>query len=287
MLSALKIVAGVVAYRLRKLEMANLAAAGSIAVALHLPILEIAYRTVFAFLLNALVYLNNDYLDVAIDLESHDKDREKSRFLADNMGAALLAQWLLGGALVVMAFALDPTSPGLLVPLVFGGSICIWYSAQLKHRPYLDILAMMIWGVAMPLVGSPVTSLLGLAMALQLGLFSGVFESIQVIRDADEDRDEGVRTTGVVLGKARTLVFARVLMALSAVYALLFLHPVAALIAAGALFIPFDEKNAERYWTRVKLVSGVAWLVICAFVFFEGHSSGLLASLDRAATLLK
>jgi 4-hydroxybenzoate polyprenyltransferase len=273
MLAALRIIAGVVAYRIRKLEMANLAGAGSIAVALHLPIVDIVIRTVFAFILNALVYLNNDYIDIQIDLASADKDAEKSRYLAENKRAALLAQWTLVALLAAVALFYDP---GLFVPLIAGGGICFWYSAQLKHRPYLDILAMIIWGVTMPLCGSPLDSTVGLLMALQLGLFSGVFETIQVMRDADEDREEGVRTTGVVLGKARSLTLARVQMVFVSVYALLVLQPWAAAVSAGALVVPFSETNIERYWTRVKLVYGIAWLVICAWVWWYGGRAGLL-----------
>jgi 4-hydroxybenzoate polyprenyltransferase len=273
MLAALRIIAGVVVYRIRKLEMANLAGAGSIAVALHLPIPDIVIRTVFAFVLNALVYLNNDYIDIAIDLASADKDAEKSRYLADNKRAALIAQWTLVAVLAVTALVYDL---GLLVPLIAGGGICFWYSAQLKHRPYADILAMIIWGITMPLCGSPVTNEIGLFMALQLGLFSGVFETIQVMRDADEDAEEGVRTTGVVLGKARSLVLARVQMVGCSVYALLVLQPWAALVSVGALLVPFSETNIERYWTRVKLVYGVAWLVICAWVFWYSSLAGLV-----------
>lgn len=274
MLAALRIIAGVVAYRIRKLEMANLAGAGSIAVALHLPIVDIVIRTVFAFILNALVYLNNDYIDIQIDLASADKDAEKSRYLAENKRAALLAQWTLVALLAAVALAYDP---GLFVPLIAGGGICFWYSAQLKHRPYLDIMAMIIWGVTMPLCGSPLDSTVGLLMALQLGLFSGVFETIQVMRDADEDREEGVRTTGVVLGKARSLTLARVQMVFCSLYALLVLQPWAAAVSVGALIVPFSETSIERYWTRVKLVYGVAWLVICAWVWWYGGRAGLLA----------
>jgi 4-hydroxybenzoate polyprenyltransferase len=281
MVSALKIVLAVVIYRLRKLEMANLAAAASIAAALHLPLLDIAFRTLFAFFLNALVYLNNDYVDIELDLHSADKDAQKSRFLKDNLRSALTAQWVMLGLLVIAALLYDI---GLLVPLVAGGGICVWYSVQLKRRPYVDILAMMVWGVAMPLCGSPVDSVLGLCLALQLGLFSGVFETIQVMRDSDEDAAEGVRTTSVVLGKARTLWLARALMVLSSVYALLVLHPIAFAISAVALLLPFQPDQVERYWTRVKLVYGVAWLAICAFVYFSGHSAGLLLALDRAAS---
>src|SRR5574341_1274406 len=103
MLSGLRIVIGVVAYRLRKLEMANLAAAVAIAVALGLAPLDVAYRTFFAFLLNVLVYLNNDYLDVGMDLHSTGKDTDKTRYLAEHLRAALVAQIVLGAALVAFA----------------------------------------------------------------------------------------------------------------------------------------------------------------------------------------
>ncbi|HMJ13067.1 MAG TPA: UbiA family prenyltransferase [Polyangiaceae bacterium] len=271
-----------VSYRIRNLEMANLAAAGSIAVALHLHWLDIGIRTVFAFLLNVLVYLNNDYIDVAVDLQSADKDNEKTRFLHKHIRAAFWAQIALLLGLAAMAVVYDI---GLLVPLIAGGGVCWWYSYQLKRCPYLDIVAMMIWGITMPLVGSPLLSVLGWCLALQLGLFSGVFESIQVVRDADEDSKEGVRTTAVVLGKSRTLWLARAIMVTVSVYAGLVLHPIAAVITLAALFVPFVPDNVERYWTRVKLVYGIAWLFICAWVFFKGQSSGLLWAIERTASL--
>jgi 4-hydroxybenzoate polyprenyltransferase len=282
MLAGFRIVLAVLVYRLKNLEMANMAAAISIALALKLSPLELIVRAGFVFVLNALVYLNNDYVDVEIDLKSADKDASKARYLADHMGAALGAQLALVALLVVVAIVFDL---GLLVPLIGGGGICWWYSAKLKHMPFLDILAMIIWGVTMPLCGTPVTNLLGLMMTFMLGLFSGVFESIQVMRDADEDAEEGVRTTGVVLGKKRTLLLARALMVVCTVYAALYMHPIAAAISAIALFVPFIEVNIERYWTRVKLVYGVAWLVICAWVWFYGESSGLLASIPANAKL--
>jgi len=43
-----------------------------------------------------------------------------------------------------------------------------------------------------------------------------------------------------------------------------------------ALFVPFAPDQIERYWTRVKLVCGVAWLIVCAWVFFYGQRAGLL-----------
>lgn len=282
MLSGLNIVLGVVAYRLRKLEMANLAAAVAIAVALGLSPLDVVYRTLFAFVLNVLVYLNNDYLDVGMDLNSTGKDAAKTKYLAEHLRAALVAQIVLSVVLVAFALLYDP---GLLIALVIGGGVCIVYSAYLKRTPFLDIPAMMIWGLGMPLCGVPWRNVLGWCMALQLGWFSGVFESIQVMRDADEDAMEGVRTTGVVLGKARTLMLARILMIVSTAYAALFLQPLAAGVSAVALVLPFSPDKVARYWTQVKLTYGVAWLVICASIFFHGGSSGLLVSIDRAALI--
>jgi 4-hydroxybenzoate polyprenyltransferase len=278
--AAFKIVSDVLIFRLRKLEMANLAAATSIAFSLGLPIGTVIWRTLFALVLNVLVYLNNDYIDVAVDLQSGNKDTEKSRFLQDNIKAALLAQLTLLALLATAAFLFDH---GLLVPLLAGGGVCLWYSAQLKRQPIADVMAMIVWGVTMPLCGVPLASMLGLggALALQLGLFSGVFECIQVMRDADEDALEGLRTTGVVLGQRRTLLLTRALMVASTVYALLVLHPLAALVTAAALAVPFRLNQQEAYWTRVKLVYGVAWLVICGFVYFTGHSQGLLYAIAR------
>jgi 4-hydroxybenzoate polyprenyltransferase len=271
--AALKVIAATVAYRVRKLEMANLAAAISIALALKLPFADVVVRAAFAFVLNALVYLNNDYIDIQIDLSSADKDRDKARYLAAHKSAALAAQWTLVALLVAASFVHDL---GLLVPLLAGGGICWWYSAQLKHRPYLDIGAMIVWGVTMPLCGTPITHSAGLWMAIQLGLFSGVFEAIQVVRDADEDAHERVRTTAVVLGKDRTMRLARTLMFASTAYAAAFLQPWAAAVSLLAFVVPFDEHAVEQYWTRVKLIYGVSWVVICASVFWTGERTGWL-----------
>jgi hypothetical protein len=84
-----------------------------------------------------------------------------------------------------------------------------------------------------------------------------------------------------VLGQKRTLLLTRFLMVSVTVYALLVLHPIAALISAAALVVPFRINQQEAYWTRVKLVYGVAWLVICAIVYFSGQSQGLLWSIAR------
>jgi 4-hydroxybenzoate polyprenyltransferase len=261
--------------------MANLAGAIAIMFVLRLPLGEALLRSAFAFLLNALVYLNNDYLDVEVDAQTPDKDARKVAYLQANLGTARALQWGLG----VVLLALATQASGLWLALVLGGGICVAYSAWLKHKPALDIAAMAVWGFAMPLCGTPLHSALGLLLAAQLGLMSAVFEAIQVIRDHDADRAAGVRTSAVALGTARTLLLARVLMVGSALYAALVLHPIAGGIAALALLVPLSGSRADAYWTRIKLVYGVAWLWTCGVTFTTGTSGGLWLAVPASATL--
>ncbi len=279
-LAGLKIVAQAVAFRVRNLEMANLAGAASIALALHLPWHEVLYRTAFAFLLNAFVYLNNDYLDADDDLKSASRNTEKTRFLVEHREAALAAQ--VGLVLLLIGFALV-FDVELLAALLLGGGTCFLYSLVLKRIPVADVIAMAAWGLAMPLCGVPLDSTLGWLLALQLGAVAAVYETIQVMRDAPDDAAAGVRTTGVVLGAPRTRVLSRVLMVVVCVLAALALHPVSALIAAAALLVPLTGDDMERRWTAVKLIYALAWLFTCGWIFFTGSSAGLLWSIATGA----
>lgn len=279
-MAALRILVDVIVFRVKRLEMANLAGAVAIMAVLRLPLADAAIRTLFALVLNALVYLNNDYVDVDLDAQTPDKDRTKVLFLQAHKRQALYLQWALFGVLVAIALA----APGLWLALALGAGVCIAYSKWLKRVPALDILAMGVWGFAMPLCGAPLDRALGLLLALQLGLMSAVFETIQVIRDYEADRDAGVRTTAVVLGKPATLWLARGLMLISALYAALVLHPIAGVIAAGALLVPLRGDAVDTYWTRIKLISGVAWLCICALTFLTQQSHGLWVAVHATDT---
>lgn len=270
-LAALRILAGVAVYRLRRLEMANMGGALVIMLALDLPPLDLGVRLGFAFLLNLLVYLNNDYLDLAADLRSPTRDDATTRYLGDHRRAALGAQLGLLAALVAIAVAWDL---GLLVPLVAGGGICWLYSARLKHVPGADIAAMAAWGAAMLTVAFPPTHALGWTLALLLALDSAVFETIQVIRDHDDDQASGVRTTAVALGVPRTLALARALLVLGALAAALAVHPLAAVPPLIAVTLPLGRP--DRYWNRVRLLLGVAFLFAAGYVHVHGATAGAL-----------
>lgn len=277
---ALKLVAGVIEFRLRRLEMANLAATVSLAVALHLGPVEIALRTAFALALNVLLYLNNDWNDVAIDLRNVHRRQDRVRFLAMHSRTALRTQIVIGAALVAAAVA---WSPSLLVPLLLGGGTCIWYSSTLKRRPGLDVLAMTLGGAALPLCGAPTLSPTIVCLAVQLGLYSAVFQMFQLQRDAKEDSAAGVRTTAVVLGQAATIWLLRALMLLVSLYAALATSPWIALVTFLALAIPERAMGVKSRWTLIRLVYGGAWVLLCVQVFLHERCEGLAWVLARGA----
>ncbi|MFO7563624.1 MAG: UbiA family prenyltransferase [Enhygromyxa sp.] len=263
----IKILLDVAVFRLRRFEMANIAGALAIATACHLSWIEIGFRAGFAFLLNLLVYLNNDWYDLADDLAATGKDQRKNSYLAEHPRAAVVAQLGLLGLLIALALC---WGGGLLLALIAGAGVCWAYSAGLKRVPVLDVLAMIAWGMAMPLVGLAPGHPEGWLLLGQLGLFSGVFESIQVIRDHDADKAAGVRTTAVVLGLERARWLARALMIASALYAgLCFSWWIAPLPILAAL-VPLRLDEVDRYWNRVRMVLGLAFVAEAAFVYFGG-----------------
>jgi 4-hydroxybenzoate polyprenyltransferase len=265
----LKIVLDVARYRLARLEMANLVAAVAIMLALRLPASEVVVRTAFGVLLNLLVYLNNDWFDLEDDLAASTRDRGKTEFLARHRGAALRAQMGLLGLLAGFAVG---WGGGLGWPLVLGAGICGVYSARLKRQPFVDVAAMMAWGVAMPAVAVPPGYDAGWWLLGQLALFSGVFETIQVLRDREIDQLRGIRTTAVVLGRARTEWLARGLMVLAGVYAAWCFHPALLVLPLVAAALPIPKVEVEPYWNRVRMLLGPTLLVECALVYARAVS---------------
>ncbi|MCY0986348.1 UbiA family prenyltransferase [Nannocystis sp. ILAH1] len=271
MIAALRILFNVAVYRLQRLEMANMGGALLIMLALRLSPADVAVRLGFAFLLNLLVYLNNDFLDLPTDLRSPERDDANTRYLRDHRGAAVGAQVGLVGAMLVLAGVWDL---GLLVPLVVGGGVCWLYSARLKHVAGADITAMMVWGAAMLTVAFPPTHVLGWVLAGLLALDSAVFETIQVIRDHDADRDTGVRTTAVALGVPRTLALARGLLVLGAAAAAVAVHPLVAVPPMIGVTLPLGRP--ARYWNQIRVLLGVAFLFAAGWVYLHGATAGWL-----------
>ncbi len=269
-MAALRIVWDVAVYRLRRLEMANLVAAGAVVLALRSPPDQIALRMAFGVVLNLLVYLNNDFHDAEEDAGAASKDATKTAYLLAHRGAAIVAQVVMVGILAAVAMLFER---GLLIPLLVGGGVCWAYSAVLKRHPAVDVIAMVIWGVSMPSVAFAPEDLRGWALVGILGLFSGAFETVQVIRDEAEDRAAGVRTTAVALGVARSWWLARFFILASAVYGVLVIHPLFGAAPILALLIPRTEPT--RYWNALRLVLGLCFLGACGQVWIYGDVVGL------------
>lgn len=265
MVAELKIIADVARFRLRRLEMANLMAAVAIMVAMRLPGAELLARTLFGVLLNLLVYLNNDWFDLEDDLASQTRDREKTEFLARHRAAGKHAQIGLSGLL--FGFAVF-WGGGLLWVGVVGAGVCAAYSKIFKRMPYVDVVAMMVWGAAMPAVAVPAGYDVGWLLLGQLALFSGVFESIQVLRDREADAKIGVRTTAVVLGARRCALLIRGMLVLCAAYAGIVFHPLLAAVPLGAAGFAVPHASLGSYWHRIRFALGPTLLAECALIYW-------------------
>ena len=167
-------------------------------------------------------------------------------------------------------------SSGLLIAFVANALLIAAYSRQLKRWPVIDVVAMLGWGVAMGLVRFPIDSVDGWVFAGLLAILCGAPEAVQVMRDADSDREAGLRTTAVVFGTQRTAWIARGLIFAAGLYSCLLIHRFVGLAFWVALFVPLDRKDVSRSWDQLRLVFGPSWLALLAFYRFGGGFSGLL-----------
>jgi len=257
-----RIAADVAIYRLRKREAGNLVTSLTLALALGLTAPDFVSRAGFGALLNLFVYLVNDCFDVGIDLRAPGRDNERTRFLAEHLGAAWGAVAAMAAALVAWG-ALHST--GLLITALVNIVVIVVYSRVLKHRPGADLVAMAAWGASMAMVGFPLNSAVGWRYAGLLALLCMVTEAVQVLRDEASDRAAEVRTTAVVYGPRATAIIARALLVVAAVYAAVLLHPIGAVLALGAL-VPFDPERANASWDRLRALFGLTWLALLALL---------------------
>ena len=268
-----KLFADVISYRIKKREMANLFAALSIMIALHNETLDIIRRLAFAVMLNALVYLINDYYDIDVDLQSGSRDRGTVTFLKEHKRQAMAS---MIAAFVVLAALAAFYCPGLLFPLIGGVGVCWVYSARLKRVAIADVLMMTLWGGIMPSTGISLDSSSGWILIGQLALFSSCFETIQTLRDRESDARAGFATTAVFLGERKTKVLIRVLICLAAAYCIILLHYLFGLFMIIAALIPVPAGSVEAYWNRIRLILGLTWLAVLVHFYLCNSPNGLI-----------
>lgn len=268
--------------RLKRREMANLGGVATIALVLSAPPQELASRLALAAALNVFVYFNNDVLDAAVDAQTPARRQDHARAILDNRGAAWLAQAILLAAIVTSAAWFGGDT---LCAVLAGGGVCLAYSAWLKRRAYADVVAMLVWGIAMPSLGFEHDRSVGWILAGQLGLFSACFETVQTLRDRTSDQAAGVRTTAVALGPNGTRALLRAFILLSSVYAAAMVSPWVAPVVAAAVFVPLHEDRLPTAWDRIRVLFGVAWIAAAAAVYLQGGTHGAFLSIDLEATL--
>lgn len=268
-----KVVGDSALYRLKKREAGNLVTSMTLAMALALPVGDVAHRFVFGLLLNVFVYLVNDVLDVDLDVKAEGRDVARTRFLADHQTAG----WV-GVVLVGLVCAAVAVAHGGSLLLVFGVNVALIfaYSRWLKRLPIVDLLAMAAWGVSMALVGCPLDHAVGLRLVALLGLLSVVTEGVQVIRDEPGDRAAKVHTTAVVLGVPRTAAITRVMIVVAALYATLFLDKWLGPVLLVGVLPPLSTASASRSWDWLRVLFGLTWLGILIHLRLTGRLSPLL-----------
>lgn len=279
MTAVFRILRDVIVYRIRKREMANLASSLTIMLAMGLAVDDIAVRFVFAVGLNLAVYLTNDIYDVDADLASPSKDVEKATFLRAHRPAAWMAVLV---PVVLMAGIGCLWNRELLVTLVVAAGVCWAYSARLKRVAFVDLPTILICAVAGSMLAFPLDRMLGWCLAGLLGLFAACFQTVQMVRDHDDDEAFGTRTTAVALGPHATIRLQRALLVGAAVYTALVLHRWVGAAMILTAFLPFRADQANTHWNRIRIALGLAWLAIVAWVSWTGASYGWVLQLDRA-----
>ncbi len=266
-------------FRLRKREMANFAGAVSVMLALGLSWRDGLWRAIAAAGMNLLVYLNNDYLDLPADLASPTRAGAETSFLAAHRRAALIAHALLSLGLLVVGVV---AGWGVLLSIVVAVAAAFLYSARGKRVPFADLVLIATGATGLGMVAAPIDSPLGWCLALQLGLAAACFQAIQSLRDLREDESFGIRTTAVRLGVDRTLLLARVIVLVNALFGACALHRWWGIGLAAAAVLPCRRDRIDRFWNQVRLVFGIGWLLIVASTVMRGRSWGWL--LQVAAT---
>lgn len=268
LINSLKIAYESFRYRVEKHEANNLLATLSMLLAFKVEGLDLILRVAFAILLNLLIYLLNDYCDLDVDLCDSQRDQPKTRFMAEHRRASQLAVLgelvLLGGVAAAHVFLFH--TPLLPAALVINVALYFAYSRWLKRIPIVDVLSMTLAGATSTMVGAP-NSVLGYQLLALLGLLSGSYEIVQVIRDAESDEQQGVRTTAVFLGPRLAAWLFRAIVLGAALYGVLLLGKWAAAGFVIALFLPLNVADAARSWDKARVIFGLSWLGLLVQIY--------------------
>jgi 4-hydroxybenzoate polyprenyltransferase len=135
------------------------------------------------------------------------------------------------------------------------------YTDFFKNKAFWDVIFIGLWGLALSWVAIPDFSWQGIKLIVLLFMFGCSFETVQTLKDYEEDKKFGLTTTPIVLGVPKTFLILRILYVTSALYAIFVLKELAGIFILIPLFFSTSQ-NMSSYWTKLKIVCGLVWLVI-------------------------
>ncbi|MCB9556676.1 MAG: UbiA prenyltransferase family protein [Deltaproteobacteria bacterium] len=250
-------------------EANNLLVVASLAFASRLALEETGLRLVLSVLLNIYAYLLNDLCDLGVDHATPHRQTDKVAFLRAHRSTAIVVLAVIAAVLHGFAWLVGRAAPWPLTLFSVASSVVLvsLYSFWLKRLPIADILAMALAGATGTLLGASFERgswvLVGVA-----GLICGAYQAVQLLRDIDVDRAQGVGTTAVVLGTTATAWILRLLLVAGAAYGVWVVGSYWGCGLLLALVVPYRGEHAARSWDMLRLVSGGVWLALLIELYF-------------------
>ena len=244
--------------RIRRLEGNTIPGNFLLLIAFHFGALDFIIRMAITLIANLLIYFINDYIDIEVDLANKDKNHSKTLFLKEHKKIALTLILYLSTALIIAAMFYS-TSVCLAVVLVLLFEII--YTDNFKKKPIWDILFVGLISAALSWIAIPNFSLLGIQYIVLLFIFGCCFETVQTLKDFEEDKKFGLTTTPVVIGFHRTVYLLKGLYVLATLYAVVVLRELIGVLLLIPLFFS-TRQNMGTYWTRLKFVCGIVWIIM-------------------------
>ena len=224
------------------------------------------YLLYFTFPANLFLYGVNDFFDVDTDEDNPKKGEEEYFARGDERKTllyAVLAVAVLSAALFIFQ---DPVMKGLFTAFL---ALSIMYSTppiRFKARPGFDSLSNILYG--MPgFLGYYQASgdLPSLMIVVAVALWTAAMHLYSSIPDINFDKEAGLRTTSVLLGKEKSLFLCLLLWSLSAVivgwYDIILgflgvVYPILVLLLLSGKIIKIDVSRFYWYFPYINTAIG-------------------------------
>ena len=244
--------------RLVRLEANTILGNFLLLIAFHFSFADFLVRMGVTLYLNLLGYFINDFIDIEVDLASKDKDQSKALFIKEHKKTALALILCMSTCLVTATLFYSQSVCFAVIMLLF---IVTIYTDSFKNKAFWDVIFIGLWGLALSWIAIPDFSWQGIKLIVLLFMFGCSFETVQTLKDYEEDRKFGLTTTPIVIGVQKTFLVLRILYVTSALYAIFVLKEITGIFILVPLFFSTTQ-NMATYWTKLKIVWGIVWLVI-------------------------